>query len=126
DAAEQIYQAAQSKKVIAVTDGMMASAAYWLGSSASEIVASSGSQVGSIGVMMTHVDYSAMNERVGYRVTYIYAGKYKVEGNPDEPLSDETRQYLQSRVDEDYAEFVKSVARGRGVSASTVRSEYGQ
>jgi ClpP class serine protease len=56
----------------------------------------------------------------------IRAGKYKVEGNPFEPLSDEGRAFIQARVDEAYSSFVKDVARGRGVNVSDVKGGYGQ
>ena len=44
--------------------------------------------VGSHGVLAVHYDLSGANEQVGIKPTYIHYGKYKVEGNPDEPLSD--------------------------------------
>lgn len=56
----------------------------------------------------------------------ISAGKYKTELNPFEPLSDEARAALQARVDAVYALFVGDVAKGRGVSASDVRSGFGE
>ena len=58
--------------------------------------------------------------------TLVSAGKFKVEGNPFEPLADEARGELQARVERVYADFVSAVARGRGVSAEAVRSGYGQ
>jgi ClpP class serine protease len=75
---------------------------------------------------MLHVDYSAQNEMMGVKPTYISAGKYKVEGNPDAPLDDEARGHLQELVDDAYAAFVKAVARGRGVSTGDVRKGYGE
>jgi ClpP class serine protease len=56
----------------------------------------------------------------------ISAGKYKVEGNPFEPLSDEARAAFQARVDDYYRMFVDAVARYRGVSAAEVRSGFGE
>ena len=47
--------------------------------------------VGSIGVLSMHVDWSRWNEQQGLGVTYIHAGKYKVEGNADAPLDKESR-----------------------------------
>jgi ClpP class serine protease len=58
--------------------------------------------------------------------TIISAGKYKTEGNPFEPLTDERRAILQASVDKAYAQFVAAVARGRGVDASIVRDGYGE
>jgi ClpP class serine protease len=60
------------------------------------------------------------------KVSYISAGKYKTEGNFEEPLTDEARAHIQSIVDDSYGLFVGDVARGRGVSAADVRANYGE
>jgi signal peptide peptidase SppA len=105
---------------------MMASAAYWLASQADEIVSIPSGNVGSIGVFSAHQDLSAALEKEGIKVTLIKAGKFKVEGNPFEPLSDEARAQIQTRVDDAYSQFTKDVARGRGVKPSDVRGGYGE
>lgn len=114
------------KTQIAVVNGLMCSAAYWLGSQADEIVSIQSGFAGSIGVFTAHEDLSAHLEQEGIKVTLISAGKHKVSGNPFEPLSDEEKAVIQARVDEFYALFVKDVARGRGVAASEVRHGYGE
>jgi ClpP class serine protease len=62
----------------------------------------------------------------GVKTTLISAGKYKVEGNPYEPLSAQARGSIQYIVDSFYGMFTKAVARGRGVSQAAVRDSYGQ
>ncbi len=114
------------KPVIAHVDSVAASAMYWLASQATEIVVAPGGDVGSIGVYMVHDDYSQAMEDAGIKETYIYAGKYKVEGNPSEPLSDESKDYYQQRVDKMYRAFVADVALGRGVDTKQVLSDFGQ
>jgi signal peptide peptidase SppA len=123
---DAIYAARQGagKEVVALTDGMMASAAYWLGSAADQVFISSDTTlVGSIGVLMRHVDLSGANEKAGVKVSNIYAGKYKTMGSPDEPLSDEARGEFQTMVDKLYGLFVNTVARHRGVDAEAVLKE---
>jgi ClpP class serine protease len=56
----------------------------------------------------------------------ITAGKYKGEGSSYEPLTEEARTAIQTRVDEYYGMFVNAVARNRGVSAADVRGGYGE
>jgi signal peptide peptidase SppA len=124
--AREVMKARTRKPIIAVAQYSMCSAAYWVGSCATEIVASPSAQVGSIGVFSIHEDLSAALEKLGIKVTYISAGKYKVEGNETEPLSDEARGRMQERVDHFYGLFVSDVAKGRGVAESAVRSGYGQ
>ncbi len=124
--AEEIYQARKSKPVVAVANTMAASAAYWLASAASELYVTPSGQVGSIGVFAAHEDQSGLMEQMGIKTTLVSAGKYKVEGNPYEPLSDEARAYVQKRVDESYAVFTRTVARNRGVDVATVREGFGE
>lgn len=115
-----------TKKMIAQVNGLAASAAYWLGSQADEIVSLPSGVTGSIGVFTAHQDVSKALEQEGIDVTLISAGKYKVEGNPFEPLTPAAKAVLQDRVDTAYAQFVKDVAQGRGVSQASVRDGYGQ
>jgi signal peptide peptidase SppA len=114
------------KPVVAHANSLMASAAYWIASQADEIVSIPSGTVGSIGVFTAHQDLSAALEQEGVKVTLISAGKFKVEGNPFEPLSDEAKAVIQARVDEAYGTFVKAVAKGRGVSAADVKAGYGE
>jgi capsid assembly protease len=124
--AAEIRKVRDSKYVVAVANGTMASAAYWIGSQADEVIAAPDSIVGSVGVYMMHEDWSKVLEKAGIKVTYIYAGEYKVEGNPDEPLSDEARAHLQGLIDDAYGLFVGDVAKGRGVTVSEVKANYGK
>lgn len=124
--AEEIQKSRGQKKTVAVANSMAGSAAYWLASAADELVVIPSGQVGSIGVFMAHEDLSKALETEGVKVSLISAGRYKTEGNPYEPLSDEARAALQAKVDSFYEMFVKNVARGRGVSQAAVRDGFGQ
>ncbi len=126
ETAARIRAARDAKPVYAVASGMAASAAYWLASQADEVVASPSSMLGSIGVLAAHENQAGYDEKLGVEVTYVYAGKYKVEGHPHGPLDDEARGDLQGLVNEFYGMFVADVARGRDVSAATVRSDFGE
>ncbi len=124
--ADEIMKSKAKKPVIAVADGRMASAAYWLCSAASEVVCTPSGSVGSIGVFMAHEDVSKALDREGVKVTLIAAGRYKTEGNSYEPLTPEARATMQKSVDRYGDMFVMSVAAGRGVSAFDVSQKYGQ
>jgi signal peptide peptidase SppA len=126
--ANVIAAARGQKPVTAVANSQAASAAYWVASQADELVVCPGGEVGSIGVIACHEDFSALNERVGVKVTYITApeGGHKAEGNPDEPLSSDAQAHLQGVVNEYYDAFVRAVAGGRKASLSTVREQFGK
>lgn len=117
---------AAGKPVTAVVDSLAASAAYWLASAADEIVITPSGGAGSIGVYAAHVDMSAELEKIGEKVTLISAGRYKTEGNPYEPLSEEARAAMQADVDGYYQQFVGAVANYRGTTPAAVQSGYGE
>jgi signal peptide peptidase SppA len=122
----EIFQARGQKQVVAIANSLAASAAYWIGSSASEFYITPGGEAGSIGVYAAHQDVSKALENEGVKTTLISAGKYKVEGNPYGPLDDDARAFMQSRVDAHYGAFTRAVARNRGVAVDAVRSGMGE
>lgn len=104
------------KPVFAYTDGTMASGAYWLGCSAREVHASQTAVIGSVGVIMTHMERSVQLEQNGIKATVIRAGKYKQLGNPNEPLTELGEAELQGMVDSVYKIFATHVSEERGKS----------
>lgn len=126
DAARAVADAAKVKPVIAVADGLMASAAYWVASGATEIVAAPGSELGSIGIVTVHFDHSKELEQDGIVATMLTAGEHKGEMHPFAPLSDGDRQAIQRRLDAQYQLFAGAVARGRRVSVDRVRTGFGR
>jgi len=122
----EIMAAREAKPVVASANATMASAAYYIGSAASEVAITPSGRAGSVGVIAMHIDDSAALEQDGIKVTYITAGKFKSEANPHEPLTEEARAQLQSDVDKYYAMFVRDVAKGRGISIADVKSNFGE
>ncbi|OYD65964.1 UNVERIFIED_ORG: signal peptide peptidase SppA [Burkholderia sp. CF145] len=124
--ANEIHSARNQKPVFAIANSLAASAAYWIASSASEFYVTPGGEVGSIGVFAAHQDMSQALEKQGVKTTLVSAGKYKVEGNPFGPLSDDARAAMQQRIDAYYGAFTRSVAKNRGVDVGQVREGMGQ
>lgn len=124
--ASEIFAARGNKPMTAFTPGYMMSAAYYLGSQAHEVVGSSTSLIGSIGVIQMHQDWSRAFEAMGITLTTLTSGKYKGETSPYQPLSDDAREHMQSQLDEYYDMFVAAVSRGREASVSDVRAGFGQ
>ena len=121
--AQTIREVRKTKPVIAVVNDMAASGGYALASAASEIVVSPSSLVGSIGVVVVHLDRSGEMAKAGIKPTLIYAGKHKVEGNSFEPLSADVRDRLKAEVESLYDMFVDAVVAGRdgAITAQAVR-----
>jgi len=122
----EILSARASKPIVASSNSTMASAAYYIGSAASEVVITPSGRAGSVGVIAMHIEDSAALAQEGIKVTYITAGKFKAEANPHEPLTEEARAQLQADVDKYYGMFVRDVAKGRGVSVSDVKANFGE
>lgn len=119
--AQLVESVGAQKPVVAFADGMMASAAYWIGSAAGAVFAASETtQVGSIGVVATHTDVSGAEAARGIKTTEISAGKYKRIASQYGPLTDEGKAAIQEQVDTLYTIFVNDVARHRGVAADAV------
>jgi len=119
--ANTIRAARGTKPIVALADGTMASAAYWIGAAADKVfIAGDTTQVGSIGVVGTHIDVSKQDEMMGEKWTEVTAGKYKRIASMHRPLSEEGKAYLQEQVDEIYRVFVDSVADLRGRSVEQV------
>lgn len=101
------------KPIVAVSNTLAASAAYWLAAQAHEIVVTPSGEVGSVGVYQTHRDMSEAAAQAGVKFTLISAGQFKTDGNPYEPLSDTAREDAQQAVNDYYGMFVTAVANGR-------------
>lgn len=122
--ADLIYQSRGKKPIICFSDGMIASAAYWIASACDKIFISGDTNpVGSIGVVAAHRDYSGLETQRGVKTTEISAGKYKRVSSQYEPLSADGRSEIQSKVDYLYTVFVDAVARYRRVSTKRVLSD---
>lgn len=126
EASQRIFDARGTKPIIAVANQLMASAAYWIGTAADQLVVTPSGEVGSIGVFAVHQDVSQALQQEGVTLSIISAGKYKVEGNPYQPLTEEARASIQQGVNDFYDAFVNDVARNRGVSVDAVRNGYGE
>jgi signal peptide peptidase SppA len=114
-----VIRAARDKKpVIAVVDDFCCSAAYGLASQANSVWVSQTSTVGSIGVILVHMDHSGELQMAGVRPTIIKAGSKKASGNPFTPLDQDAMEELAGMVSKHYEAFLQTVAAGRGAKCS--------
>jgi len=116
--AKQIYDLRKSKRVVAVVNDTCCSGAFWLASAAREVVVSETSMIGSIGVVVLHINRSGEMQQRGLEPTFIFSGAKKVDGNSLGPLPASVRADVQAAIDTLYDGFVKGVAAGRGARLS--------
>lgn len=113
------------KPTTAMNMGLMASAAYWVASACDRIEAKEKtSMTGSIGVVITAVDYSKAYEDMGVKVVQIVS-----RNAPDKRPDIKTEQgvaVLQEQADALENVFMDRVAEGRKVPIEAVRKEFGR
>ncbi|MDB2168382.1 S49 family peptidase [Citrobacter farmeri] len=118
--ADYIYQSRETKPITAIVNYSAYSAAYFIASACSKIIVSQTSGVGSIGVIMEHLDTSKLEEKMGLTFTTIFRGNNKNNGTQHEPLSEEALGMFQGMIDEMYETFTGSVAEYRGLVQQAV------
>jgi capsid assembly protease len=126
DLADIVAEIRKSHPVVAFVDGIIASAAYWIGSQADWVICPNTGEVGSIGVVQSHHDYSGADEKAGVKRSFIYAGKYKTAGSNAAPLSRDDAAYLQAGVDYIYSMFVDAVSKNRNLSVAQIIATQGK
>jgi signal peptide peptidase SppA len=121
DLADEVAAAAKVKPVVAYIEDLGASAAYWVASQASEIVANDTALVGSIGTYMVIDDWSGAYAQKGIKTHVIHAGQYKGAGVQGSDLTAEQIADFQRLVNEINDRFVRGVAKGRKMSMEQAR-----
>lgn len=123
ETAEVIRAAGQRRTVVAFTDDLCASAAYWLASQCEQIVATPTAMVGSIGVYLAFYDYTGYLEQMGLKLELFKAGRLKAMGLPGNSLSDEEGKHLQALVDKTYSQFTADVLANRELATDTMQGQ---
>lgn len=121
DLVDEIYASRGDKPIWAILSESAYSAAYALASAADKIIVPRTGGVGSVGVIVMHVDWSQKIKNDGLQVTIITYGDRKAESNPYEPLSEAAHKAIQSDIDEMGRLFVSTVSRNRGIAEKAVR-----
>lgn len=124
EAAEYLRDAASQKPMTAYTTDLMASAAYWLGAAANDVVAAETASVGSIGVRATVMDWSKYDEALGIKEYVIVNDDSPLKGV--DPASDQGRELIKTQVNDHAEIFLNGVADFRGVSRETVNADFGR
>ena len=124
--AQKIFEARGEKPMVSISNGMMASGALWIGSATKQVFSMGSSETGSLGVFQLHIDESKALEDDGVVVTEFSAGKFKTEGAPWAPLSEDSKEFFQMRVNEVFDWFTKAMATFRGETQANARTGFGQ
>jgi len=118
--ADFINQVKAIKPITAIVNYAAYSAGYFLASACSKIIVSQTSGLGSIGVIIEHMEVSKWEEEIGLKFSTFYRGEHKNDGSPHEPISDQAVAAINKRLDEAYEMFVDSVSQYRGLDKQAV------
>lgn len=119
---DKLYNWRGDKPLAAFAADHAYSAAFAIASAAGRVAVTRSGGTGSVGVVTAHVDYSGMLDKAGVKITFVHAGKHKVDGNPYEALPDDVKARIQARIDKIYGVFVETVARNRDMEQDAVRN----
>lgn len=106
------------KPVIASTQEVAASGAYYVCCAADRIVAQPTSVVGSIGVIFNTFNVEGTMGMIGVRTEAIKSGPLKDMGSPFDALSPEERAVMQRMVDEYFERFKAVIVRHRPIKTT--------
>lgn len=111
-----------NKPTIALVREGGASAAYMAASGADKIFASKNSDVGSIAVTMSYLDYVRQNQKEGLTYIPLSSGKFKDTGDPNKTLNQEEKNLLMRDVNILHENFIKMVAENRNLDIEKVET----
>jgi len=122
DLADEVRAFAKSKPLAVHAEDTLASAAYWTAANATQISASPGAMVGSIGAYTVVDDLSGINAENRVKTYVVRSGDYKGIGVPGAEVTPEQLAEVQRMVDDVSDIFVKAVQDGRSLAPSRARA----
>jgi len=123
-AAEEVAAALKraQKPTVALIREYGTSAAYLAATGADIIFASAMSDVGSIGITMSYLDYSKQNQQEGITFNQLSSGKFKDITNQEKPLTAEEKELLMKEVKILNDNFIKIVADNRNLDIEKIKN----
>jgi protease-4 len=95
----EVVKLADEKPVVVSMGGVAASGGYYVSAAADEIYANPATLTGSIGVIMSTVQYQDMLGKIGVEMGALTTGPYKDTGSPVRPMRDDEREMMQAIAD---------------------------
>jgi protease-4 len=111
---------AAGKRVVIAMGDVAASGGYYIATAGERIYANPDTLTGSLGVIISTINYEEAFEKLGLRQDVYKSGEFKDIGSPTRPTTPEEEAILQSIVDEAYAGFVDVIVEGRQLSRDEV------
>lgn len=111
DIYDLLYSA--GKPTLAYIDGQCCSACYWIASACDQIIATRGSTVGSIGVILSWQCVAEADKKQGIKTELFSTGNIKGAGNAHVDLTEDQREFFNSHINSIYVSFCDDIKRKR-------------
>lgn len=108
-----VKKTAQVKPVVVFMDSMAASGGYYVACAGTEMMANRTTMTGSIGVIISTLNYSDLLGKVGLQFLVFTSGEFKDTLNGWRPMREDERQLVQNLVNQTYERFLQVVMEGR-------------
>ncbi|MCB1086286.1 MAG: signal peptide peptidase SppA [Verrucomicrobiae bacterium] len=118
---EAIRQANEKKPIVVYMDSMAASGGYYAACGASEIFANDTTMTGSIGVIISTLNYRELFGKVGLESQVFKSGQFKDLLSGSRETSPEEAALIQGMVMETYDKFVGIVSEARAIPEAKLR-----
>ncbi|HIQ49241.1 MAG TPA: signal peptide peptidase SppA [Aquifex aeolicus] len=117
-ASQEIYRAIErfrnsGKPVVISMGNVAASGGYYVSAAGNYIFANPGTITGSIGVIIQHIAYKELMDKIGVKSSSVKTGKFKDTLSPFKELSEEEKKYLQETVNEALEQFIQAILKYR-------------
>jgi len=125
-ASQEIYfelkRLSRVKPVVVSMGSVAASGGYYVALGGKPIYALPGTITGSIGVILQIPNFEELMKKLGVKAEVIKSGKFKDTGAFYRNLSPEERSYLESKVENIHAQFIRAISEARGLPIEKVKS----
>lgn len=116
----QIDAINSEKPVIVIMRTLCTSACYMASLGAEHVLARSTSLTASIGVLLDSFEVTELAKKLGIETVSVKSGALKAAPSPTEKFLPEQRAYIQSVINDSFAEFVALVKKKRHLSDETL------
>lgn len=109
------------KPVYVSMSDLAASGGYYVASASDKIFAEPGTITGSIGVIMSLMNFKTLGDKVGVNSVVIKSGPFKDMASPWRAMTEGEQKVLQALIDDSYDQFVNAIAKGRRMKVDDVK-----
>ncbi len=124
-AAQEIYSAIEKlrkeKPVVVSMGNVAASGGYYISVPANVIYANPGTITGSIGVIIQHVSFAKVLDKLGIKVENIKSGKNKDILYPNKELTPQQKKLLEETIKDVYNQFLEDIVKYRQIDINTLK-----